>query len=101
MVKLLSFGKGNYGANIKLVEKEKVLQNDSEIAKNLNEFFKNAVSTIGITENYFIINEEYKNIFDPVQPAIVKFQSHLSISLIHIILLQKYGNQVLRLQLMF
>ena len=33
--------KGNYGANIKLVEEEEVLQNDSEIAEKLNEFFKN------------------------------------------------------------
>ena len=57
--------KGNYGANIKLIEE--VVQKDSEIAENLNEFFKSAVSTLGITENSFIINEEYKNIFDPVQ----------------------------------
>ena len=74
--------KGNYGDNIKLVEEEQVLQNDSEIAEQLNEFFKNAVSTLGITENSFIINKEYENISDPVQRAIVKFESHPSISLI-------------------
>ena len=73
--------KGNYGANIKLVEEE-VLQNDSKITEKLNEFFNNAVSTLDITENSFIINEEYKNIFDPVQRPIVKFGSHPSISLI-------------------
>ena len=50
--------KGNYGDNIKLVEEEQVLQNDSEIAEQLNEFFKNAVSTLGITKNSFIINKE-------------------------------------------
>ena len=32
------YNKGNYGANIKLVEKE-VLQNDSEIDEKLNESF--------------------------------------------------------------
>ena len=37
---------------------EELLQNDSEIAEKLNEFFKNAVSTLGITENSLIINEE-------------------------------------------
>ena len=74
--------KGNYGDNIKLVEEEQVLQNDSEIAEQLNKFFKNAVSTLGITENSFIINKEYENISDPVQRAIVKFESHPSISLI-------------------
>ena len=58
------------------------MQNDSEIAEQLNEFFKNAVSTLGITENCFIINKEYENISDPVQRAIVKFESHPSISLI-------------------
>ena len=74
--------KGNYGANIKLVEREQVLQNDSEIAEKLNEFFRNAVSTLGITENSFLINEEYKNISDPVQRVVVKFESHPSIPLI-------------------
>ena len=60
---------------------EKVLQNDSEIAEKFNEVFKSAVSTLTITENSFIINKEYKNISDPVQRAIVKFESHPSISL--------------------
>ena len=39
MVKLFFSDKGNYGANIKLVEGEEVLQNDSEIGEKLNEFF--------------------------------------------------------------
>ena len=52
------------------------------LAKRLNEFFKHAVSTLGITENVFIINEEYKNISDPVQRATVKFESHPGVSLI-------------------
>ena len=58
------------------------MQNDSEIAKQLSEFFKNAVSTLGITENSFIINKEYENISEPVQSAVVKFESYPSISLI-------------------
>ena len=52
-----------------------------KIGEKLNEFFKNAVSTLGINENSFVINEEYKNISGPVQRAIVKFESHPSISL--------------------
>ena len=47
MVKPFFFDKGNYGANIKVAEEE-VLQNVSEIAEKLNEFFKSAVSTLGI-----------------------------------------------------
>ena len=31
-------GKGNYGANIKLVEGEEVLQNDSKLPKKLKMF---------------------------------------------------------------
>ena len=58
------------------------MQNDSEIAEKLNEFFKNVVSTSGITENSFIVSEEYKNISDPAQRAIVKFESYPRISLI-------------------
>ena len=64
--KKLFSDKGNYGANIKLVEEEEVLKNDSEIVGKLNEFFKNPVSALGITENSFIINAEYKDISDPV-----------------------------------
>ena len=57
------------------------MQYDSEIAEKLIEFFENAVSTLGITKNSFIVNEEYKNIADTVQRAVVKFESHPSISL--------------------
>ena len=60
MVKSFFSHKGNYGDNIKLVEEEVVLQNDSKIAEKLNELFKNAVSTSGITENSFIINEKFE-----------------------------------------
>ena len=58
------------------------MQNDSKITNKLNEFFKNAVSTLGITENSFVINKEYENISAPVQRAIVKFESDPRISLI-------------------
>ena len=40
------------------------------------------IKTLSITENSFVINEEYKNIFESVQRAIAKFESHPSISLI-------------------
>ena len=80
-LRLFFSDKGNYGTNIKLAEEE-VSQNDSEITEKLIEFFKNAVSTLGNTEKSFIINEEYKNISDPVQHALAKFKFHPSISLI-------------------
>ena len=48
--------KVNYGSRIKLIEKDEVLQDDNLIAKELNKFFKNAVSTLNIKENRFITN---------------------------------------------
>ena len=65
---------------IQLAENKDVLQNDSEIAEKLNGFLK-AVSTLGVTENSFVTNEEYINISDPVQRTIVKFESLPNISL--------------------
>ena len=52
-VKPFFCNKGNYGINIKLVDKEEVLQNDNKIAENLNEFFKNTFSTLVITETSY------------------------------------------------
>ena len=46
--------KGNNRSQIKLVEKDEVLQDHDLITKELNKFFKNAVSTLNIKENWFI-----------------------------------------------
>lgn len=48
----------------------------SKFFKLIIEFFKKAVSTLGIIENSFIINEEYKNIYNPVHRVILEFESH-------------------------
>ena len=48
------------------------------------DFPKNDVSTLGIIENFLIVNEDYKNIFDPIQKAIIKFKFQPSILLIKI-----------------
>ena len=45
--------KGNYRSQIKLVEKDEELQDNDLIAKELNKFFKNAVSTLNIKEKQF------------------------------------------------
>ena len=74
--------KGNYGSQIKLVEKDEVLQDDDLIAKELNKCFKNAVSTLNIKENRFITNRSSDGITDPVDKAIDKYKFHPSILLI-------------------
>ena len=81
-IKTFFSNKGNYGSQIKLVEKDEVLQNDYLIAKELNKFFKNAVPTLNIKENKFITNRSSDGIADSVDKAIDKYKFHLRILLI-------------------
>ena len=64
--------KGSHRGNIKLVEGDKLLQGDSEVAEELNNFFKEAVSTLDVNENSYIINPGSFNISDPIEKAISK-----------------------------
>ena len=81
-VKSLSSNKGNLGPNIKVVEKNEVLNNDQEIANELNTFFKYTVSNLNINENPYIINQVPDDILDPIQKCINKYKFHPSILLI-------------------
>ena len=74
--------KGNYRSQVKLVEKDEILQGDDPIAMELNKFFKNAVSTLNIKENRFITNRSLDGITDPIGKAIDKYKFHLNIFLI-------------------
>ena len=74
--------KGNYGAQIILVEKDEVLQDDDLIAKELNKFFKNTAFKLNIIENWFITNGSSDGITDPIDKAIEKYKFHPSILLI-------------------
>ena len=47
-MKPLFSNKGDLGPNIKLVEKSELIQNDQEIANELNTFFKDTVSNLNI-----------------------------------------------------
>ena len=59
-----------------------VLQDDDLIAKELNKFFKNAVSTLNIKENRIITNRSSKDISNPIDKAIDKYKFHPRIILI-------------------
>ena len=74
---------GSHRGNIKLVEGDKLLQDDSEVAEELNNFFKEAVSTLNVNENSCIINPDSINISDPIEKAITKYKFHSSILLIN------------------
>ena len=70
-------------AGIKLVEGDKLLHEDTEVAKELNNFFKEAASTLDVNENSYIINPDSINISDPIEKAISKYKFHPSILLIN------------------
>ena len=82
-VKSFFSNNGSHRGNIKLVEGDKLLQDDSEVAEELNNFFKEAVSTLDVNENSYIINPDSINISDPIEKAISKYKFHPSILLIN------------------
>ena len=59
--------KGSSGSDIKLVEKDEILQDDKHIAEELIEY---AVSTLDINENSSITNRNFQNVDDPVDRTI-------------------------------
>ena len=81
-MKPLFSSKGSYNANIKLIDKEEITQIEENVAETLNSFFENAVSSLKLNENSFVINNEHKNIQDPIEKIIVKYQFHPSILII-------------------
>ena len=55
-----------------------MLLGDDFIAKKLNIFVKNAVSTLNIIKNSFITNMKSDDITDPIDKAIDKYKVHPS-----------------------
>ena len=49
--------KENLGPNIKLVEKNELLQNDQKIAAELNTYSKSIVPNLEINENPYVVNQ--------------------------------------------
>ena len=81
-VKSFFTNKGDLGPSIKLVEKSELVQNDQEIANELNTFFKDTVSNLNINENPYIINQVLDDSLDPVEKCINKYKFHPRILLI-------------------
>ena len=73
--------KGNYGNKIELVENEEIIDDDTKIAAELNNFFKTALTSLDIHGNPHTV-ENVENMSDPVEKAIEKFKFHPSILLI-------------------
>ena len=56
-----------------------MMQEDDLTAKELNKFFKNAVSALNIKENSFITNRTSDDTTDPIDKALAKYKFHPSI----------------------
>ena len=54
--KPLFSSKGTYNANIKLTDKDEIIQNDEKVAETLSSFFENTVSSLKLNENSFVVN---------------------------------------------
>ena len=73
--------KGSSSSRITLVENNKVLSEDQDVANELNIFFETAVKSLNITENPHLLSDT-NNLTDPVDIAIKKFEFHPSIQVI-------------------
>ena len=84
-MKPLFSSKGSYNANIKLTDKDEIIQNDEKVAEIINSlyrFFEKAVSSLKLNEISLVINNKHKNIQDLIEKIIVKYQFHPSILII-------------------
>ena len=59
------------------------LQDDSEIAGKLKNFSEEAVSTLDVKENSYVINPDSINISRPIEKVVSEYKFHPSILLIN------------------
>ena len=78
-IKPLFGDKGGTKDNIVLVEEDKIICDDAEVAQKFNDFFDNAVENLGISENKLLLNEIENPIEGDVLDAIKMYESHPSI----------------------
>ena len=84
VVKPLFNEKGSRVSNeVVMLEKDKILRDDNEAAKEFHSYFNSIVSSLGITENKYTIQKNIPS-SEPIDKAIMKFQFHSSIQLIKI-----------------
>ena len=61
-----------------LVEKEQIIVEDKELAQTFNDFFDNAVKSLGINENNMLLTEIHES-QGKVMDAIKMYENHPSI----------------------
>ena len=63
---------------ITLIEDDKIISNDEDIARIFNNYFVESVKSLDLSENNAILNHT-ENLTDPVEIALHKFKCHPSI----------------------
>ena len=91
VIKPFFTNKSTFGRNIKFIEKEEILKDDTKIAEELNLFFSHAVKSLNIAEDTYIRNRVSDNLKDPVTRAIEKFKTDPSVLIIKVKIFQ--GNK--------
>ena len=76
------FEKSKFANKITLEDSEEnILSDDTLVSEELNNFFQNAIKTLNINENSYIVDSS-SSITDPVDKAINTYKNHPSILLI-------------------
>ena len=75
--------KGVGRTDITLIEGDKIIQDDSEVANTLNDFFSNAVASLKINIPSECITEDVTDTGDVIEKIILKYSNHPSIKLIN------------------
>ena len=71
--------KGGCKENIVLVDGDKVISEDAELAQTFNDYFENCVNALNISENRFLLVDTGLTRGDSMEECIKKFQIHPSI----------------------
>ena len=77
-VKPLFSEKGRGKENIVLVNGNKIISDDLEVAQTFNDFFKHSVNALNIQENQLLLTQTNRKL-NSVKGAIDKFQNHPSV----------------------
>ena len=80
-IKPLMSDKGNLTNQICLVDNEKLLINEKDIATTLNNYFDTAVSNLEIIDDGFLLSD-VRSLTDSIEIAVWKFETHPGILLI-------------------
>ena len=68
--------KGVGRTDITLIEGDKIIQDDSEVANTLNDFFSNAVASLNINIPSECITEDFTETGDVIETIILKYSNH-------------------------